>query len=79
MIMNFIADGRPIELVMRNELAIQHMLPPRQFLCLTSSGLHLIMKYRPVDILREVLGGSRGADTPDIRVRTRHNILFFIC
>lgn len=63
---------------MRNELAIQHMLPPRQFLCLTSSGLHLIMKYRPVDILREVLGGSRGADTPDVRVSIYHYVTHYV-
>ena len=36
-------------------MAIQHLVPPRQILCLTSWGIHTIIKSRPLDILREVL------------------------
>jgi hypothetical protein len=60
--------GRPPELIMRNELALQHLLPPRHFLALTSTGLHVIVKLRPVDILRQILTSSRGNDTKELKV-----------
>jgi hypothetical protein len=53
---------------MRNELVVQHLLPPRHFLALTSVGLHIVVKLRPVDILRQIILSSRGNDTKDLKV-----------
>ena len=41
-----------------NELAMQHVNPPREFLCLTNTGLHLIGKLTPMDHLRHLLLSS---------------------
>lgn len=49
--------------VTRNELATQHSLPARQFLCLTNTGLHLFVKLRPLDQLHALLVDSGGADS----------------
>ncbi|KAL6064256.1 Nucleoporin 155 [Balamuthia mandrillaris] len=46
-----------------NELAVQHFVPPRQYLCLTNTGLHFLVKMRPVDHLLQLLLNSGGADT----------------
>jgi len=59
--------GRPQELIMRNELALQHLLPPRHFLAFTSTGLHVVVKWRPVDILRQILTSAGGNDTKDLK------------
>lgn len=56
--------------VLRNELAVQHIIPPRRFLCLTSHGLHVIAKNRPVDVLLKIVLDSSGRDSQDITVRT---------
>lgn len=42
----------------------QHALPPRQFLCITNSGLHSFIKMRPVDQLRQILAYG---DSLDVR------------
>lgn len=55
------------ETVARNELAQQHSLPPRQFIVLTNSGLHLFEKTRPLEHLKDLLVSSRGADSPALR------------
>ena len=38
-----------------NELATQHILPARKFLVLTSYGINVLIKLRPVDVLRKLL------------------------
>ncbi|XP_049848989.1 nuclear pore complex protein Nup155-like [Schistocerca gregaria] len=50
-----------------NELTAQHFFPPREFLCLTNSGLYVLTKMRPVDTLCDWLLAARGADTPELR------------
>ena len=44
----------------RNELAMQHASAPREFLCLTNTGLHVIAKLTPLDHLRQLLLDSNG-------------------
>jgi hypothetical protein len=46
------ARGQPIPLAGLSEFAIQHALPARQFLVLTSSGIYKYEKSRPVDELK---------------------------
>jgi len=41
-----------------NELAVQHMLPPRQFACLTNAGVYIVVKLRPLDQLLALLSAS---------------------
>ena len=55
------------ESVARNELSQQHSLPPRQLVVLTNSGLHLMEKTRPVEYLKDLLVGSRGGDSTELR------------
>jgi nuclear pore complex protein Nup155 len=38
-----------------NELAVQHICPPREFICLSNSGLTLMVKLRPIDKLVQLL------------------------
>nr|CAG4708404.1 unnamed protein product [Naegleria fowleri] len=38
-----------------NEITVQHIKPPREFVCLSSSGMHLLIKLRPVDFLQQIL------------------------
>jgi len=52
--------------VLRNELAIQHLVPKRRFLALTGNGLFTLEKMRPVDYLSELLLTSGGRDTDEI-------------
>jgi nuclear pore complex protein Nup155 len=54
-------------LALLNELLVQHMLPPRTFLLLTNTGLHIIQKLRPVDQLYQLLVESRGQETEGLR------------
>jgi hypothetical protein len=43
-----------------NELATQHLIPSRRFLCLTNNGLYTIERRRPLDQLIAILGRSQG-------------------
>jgi nuclear pore complex protein Nup155 len=43
-----------------NELATQHFVPTRRFLCLTNNGLYTIERRRPLDQLIAILGRSQG-------------------
>lgn len=43
-----------------NELATQHLIPSRRFLCLTNNGLYTIERRRPLDQLVAILGRSQG-------------------
>lgn len=45
-----------------NELATQLSRPPRQFLVLTNSGINVLSKQRPIDILQQLLIESGGND-----------------
>jgi hypothetical protein len=54
------------EKAIRNELATQHFLPPRKFICLTNEGVHFIIKRRPVDQLADLISVSGGRDTDDL-------------
>jgi len=51
-----------------NELSTQHFLPPRRFLLLTNTGLHVLVKRRPIDILEQLLLLSQGKDTQELIV-----------
>jgi len=50
---------------LRNDLAVQHALPPRQFLFLTNTALHTMIKVRPLDHLIQILteNNARLAET----------------
>ena len=54
--------------ILRNELATQHLFPPRKLLCLTNSGLYSIVKLRAVDQLHEILAATGGRDTEELQV-----------
>lgn len=45
----------------------QHMEPPRKFVVLTSNGVQVFLKMRPVDILRQILADSHGYDNELIK------------
>ncbi|KAJ3432010.1 nuclear pore complex protein nup155 [Anaeramoeba flamelloides] len=45
----------PFSTFIRNELASQHLFPAREFLCLTTQGLDLVMKLRPIDELALII------------------------
>ncbi len=47
---------------------MQHLVTPRRFFCLTNSGLHVLMKLRPVDQLYELLASTAGRDTEELTV-----------
>jgi len=49
------AKNQNVPLAGLNELATQHALPPVQLLVLTSSGLSMYVKSRPIDELRDIL------------------------
>jgi nuclear pore complex protein Nup155 len=54
--------------LLRNELAIQiHLLPQREFLCLSASRLLVVQRSWPVDHLRQLLRTSGGNDTAALR------------
>lgn len=54
--------------LLRNELALQtHLLPQREFLCLSSSRLLLVQRTWPVDHLRHLLRVSAGSDNALLR------------
>jgi len=38
-----------------NELSLQHIKPPREFVCLSNNGMHLLIKLRPSDLLQQIL------------------------
>ncbi|KAL9646182.1 hypothetical protein ABK040_008055 [Willaertia magna] len=42
-----------------NELSIQHIKPPREFVCLSNNGIHLLVKLRPIDLLQQILQQSQ--------------------
>ncbi|EFC50324.1 nucleoporin 155 [Naegleria gruberi] len=42
-----------------NELSFQHIKPPREFVCLSNNGMHLLVKLRPVDFLQQILQQSQ--------------------
>ena len=52
--------------ILRNELAIQHFMPPRKFYCLTNTGVHVLIKLRPVDFLRKILLASKDKTSDDL-------------
>eukprot|EP00727_Mastigamoeba_balamuthi_P012902 m51a1_g8234 putative nucleocytoplasmic transporter (1372) ;mRNA; r:69589-74337 len=45
-----------------NELALQHAVPQRRFLCLSTAGVRVLLKQRPLDALAAILQNSRGND-----------------
>eukprot|EP01122_Echinamoeba_exundans_P013062 TRINITY_DN5637_c0_g1_i1.p1 TRINITY_DN5637_c0_g1~~TRINITY_DN5637_c0_g1_i1.p1 ORF type:complete len:1349 (+),score=350.75 TRINITY_DN5637_c0_g1_i1:39-4085(+) len=54
--------------LLRNELAIQtHLLPQREFLCLSASRLLVVQRNWPVDHLRQLLRTSGGNDTAALK------------
>lgn len=48
-------------------LVRQHAEPPRKYVALTSQGAHIFLKLRPVDILRQLLLDSCGADSDSVK------------
>lgn len=52
---NLYARGHSQPVEGLSEFAIQHALPPRKFLCMTSSGLYTLSLSRPIDQLRQEL------------------------
>jgi nuclear pore complex protein Nup155 len=52
---------------LRSELATQHLIPPRQFACLTSAGMIIFEKLRPVDRLQDILIRTRGAESAEMK------------
>ncbi|KAJ3091850.1 hypothetical protein HK102_013147 [Quaeritorhiza haematococci] len=53
--------------VILNELSTQLSLPPRRFLLLTHSGVAMLSKKRPIDLLQDVLAEANGQITPALR------------
>lgn len=45
----------------------QHIEPPRKFIVLTTQGAHIVMKLRPVDLLREILMENKGPDSEFVK------------
>lgn len=45
----------------------QHSEPPRKFVILTSQGAHILMKLRPVDLLKQLLVDTRGQDSDALK------------
>jgi hypothetical protein len=54
--------------IFRNDLAVQHLHPPRKYLCLTNNGLYTLVKLRPVDQLQDILAATGGRDTEELQV-----------
>lgn len=48
-------------------LVRQHAEPPRKYVALTAQGAHIFLKLRPVDILRQLLLESGGADSDAVK------------
>lgn len=48
-------------------LVRQHSEPPRKYVALTANGAHILLKLRPVDVLRQLLLDSAGADSDAAR------------
>ncbi|KAL3272939.1 hypothetical protein HHI36_014397 [Cryptolaemus montrouzieri] len=45
----------------------QHYEPPRKYVVLTSQGVHILLKFRPVDLLKQLLLDGRGGDSEAIK------------
>ncbi|XP_044758799.1 nuclear pore complex protein Nup155 [Coccinella septempunctata] len=45
----------------------QHYEPPKKYVVLTSQGVHILLKLRPVDLLRQFLLDGRGADSEAVK------------
>ncbi|KAK9883024.1 hypothetical protein WA026_001236 [Henosepilachna vigintioctopunctata] len=45
----------------------QHYEPPRKYVVLTSQGVHILLKYRPVDLLKQLLLEGRGPDSETVK------------
>nr|XP_023029758.1 nuclear pore complex protein Nup155 [Leptinotarsa decemlineata] len=45
----------------------QHAEPPKKFIVLTSHGVQIFVKLRPVDLLRQILKDSRGQETEALK------------
>lgn len=45
----------------------QHYEPPRKFVVLTSQGAHIFVKFRPVDLLRQLLVSCHGPENEAIK------------
>ncbi|XP_065566663.1 nuclear pore complex protein Nup155-like isoform X4 [Artemia franciscana] len=74
-------DGRVCDIVLdgvRNSIVgglkmeppavvVQHSRPPANFVILTSQGCHIFPKLRPVEVLRQILVESGGADSEIVR------------
>ncbi len=57
--------------LLRNELAVQHVVPPRKLLCLTNNGIQVVVKLRPLDQLYHLLALSSstgGRESEDLFV-----------
>lgn len=57
---NLVQDSTP--LVIR-----QHFEPPKKYVVLTSQGVHIFSKLRPIDILKQLLMDSHGQDSDTIK------------
>lgn len=58
--------GKSEKLVLRNQLAMQHQIPSRQFLSFTpASGLTMFCQARPLDDLRDLFSNSK-ADSMEV-------------
>lgn len=61
-----VSFGSEIELTRQyNELTTQHYHPPREFICLSNTGIQIITKRRPVDLLKIILQDSSN-DSQDL-------------
>lgn len=45
----------------------QHVQPPKKYVVLTSQGVYIFCKQRPVDVLRQLLSDSRGLDSETVK------------
>lgn len=48
-------------------VASQHMCGPIRWVVLTGSGAHMVQQLQPVDLLRQLLIDSQGADSPQVK------------
>lgn len=48
-------------------LVRQHAESPRKYVALTAHGAHIFLKLRPVDILRQLLVDSSGAESDSVK------------
>jgi len=49
-------------------LVVQHWLPSRQLFCLTSWGLHTIVKIRPIQLLQQALLARSQSDINQLQI-----------